>query len=57
MHQGKHVFAQLVDFVPRHEFNKCVERYQGNQRIRNFDCRDQLLAMMFGQLTNFLDPA
>ena len=52
MHQGKHVFAQLVDFVPRHEFNKCVERYQGNQRIRNLDCRDQLLAMMFGQLTN-----
>lgn len=52
MHQGKYIFAQITDFIPRHEFDKFVKRYHGNQRIRNLNCRDQLLAMMFGQLTN-----
>lgn len=52
MHQGKHIFAQIVDFVPRHDFDKFVKRYHGNERVRNFDCRDQLLAMTFGQLAN-----
>ena len=52
MHQGKYVFAQIIEFIPRHEFDKFVKRHNGNNRIRNLDCRDQLLAMMFGQLTN-----
>jgi len=52
MNQGKYVFSQILEFVPRHEFNYCVQKHKGNLRIRNFDCRDQLLAMMFGQLTN-----
>src|SRR3989338_2904537 len=52
MHQGKHVFSQIVDFVPRHEFDKCVKRYGGNSRVRNLDCRDQFFALTFGQLTN-----
>src|SRR3989344_3226067 len=52
MHQGKHVFAQIADLIPRHEFDKCVKRYNGNRHIRNLSCRDQLLALMFGQLTN-----
>lgn len=52
MHEGKHVFAQIVEFIPRREFNKFVKNYKGNQKIRSLDCRDQFLAMMFGQLTN-----
>lgn len=52
MHEGKHVFAQVVEFIPRREFNSFVKRYNGNQKIRILDCRDQFLAMMFGQLTN-----
>lgn len=52
MHEGKHVFAQIVEFIPRREFNKFVNFYKGNQKIRILDCRDQFLAMMFGQLTN-----
>ena len=51
MYAGKMVFAQLMEFLPRHEFNKCVERYRGNYRVRGFSCRDQLLAMTFAQLT------
>lgn len=52
MNQGKYIFAQIIEFVSQYEFDKCVRRYNGNQRIRNLSCRDQLLAMIFGQLTN-----
>lgn len=52
MHQGKHVFSQIIDFIPRREFNDCVKKYHGNQKIRSLTCRDQLLAMIFGQLAN-----
>lgn len=52
MHNGKYVFAQIVELVSQYEFNHCVKRYQGNLHVRNLSCRDQLLAMMFGQLTN-----
>src|SRR5665647_170195 len=45
------VFAQLMDFLPRHEFNRCVKRYQGDYRVNNFSCRDQFLCMAFAQLT------
>lgn len=52
MFQGQYIFAQIIEFISQYEFDKCVRRYNGNQRIRNLSCRDQLLAMIFGQLTN-----
>jgi len=51
MHSGRIVFAQLMDFLPTHEFNRCVRRYRGNYRIRRFSCLDQFLCMAFAQLT------
>jgi hypothetical protein len=51
MHEGRLVFAQLMDFFSNREFQGCVERYRGNHRLRRFSCRDQFLAMTFGQLT------
>lgn len=45
------VFAQLMDLVPRHEFNDCVKRYRGDHRLRRFSCRDQFLCMAFAQIT------
>ena len=51
MHTGRMVFSQLMDFLPRHEFNRCVRRYHGNYRTRHFKCRDQFLCMAFAQLT------
>jgi hypothetical protein len=51
MNSGRTVFAQLMDFFPRHEFQKCVDRYHGNRRIRSFSCLDQFLCMVFAQLT------
>lgn len=45
------IFAQLMELVPRHEFNACVNRYGGDRRLRHFSCRDQFLCMAFAQLT------
>jgi hypothetical protein len=51
MDPGKFVFAQLMDFVPRHDFDACVRRYGGDRRPRGFSCRDQFLSLAFAQLT------
>jgi transposase len=51
MEPGKLVFAQLMDFLPRHDFNTCVQRYGGDRRPRGFSCRDQFLCLAFAQLT------
>ncbi len=51
MLSGQLVFAQLMEFFPRHDFDKCVRRYRGNYRTRDFSCRDQFLTMAFAQLT------
>jgi len=51
MHIGRTMFAQLMDFVPLYEFRQCVERYQGNYKVKTFSCWDQFLCMSFAQLT------
>lgn len=51
MFKGRYVFLQIVDFLPRYEFEKCVKFYKGDFRVRSFFCWDQFLAMMFGQLS------
>src|SRR5688500_954512 len=51
MFSGQLIFAQLMEFIPRHEFNTFVRRYRGDHRCRGFSCRDQFLCMAFAQLT------
>ena len=51
MDPGKLVFAQLMDFVPRHDFDACVRRHGGDSRPRGFSCRDEFLCLAFAQLT------
>jgi hypothetical protein len=51
MNQGRTVFSQLISFLPDREFRRCVQRYQGDLRLRGFTCWDQYLAMAFAQLT------
>ena len=51
MNQGKTILAQLMDFLPAHEFRHCVERYKGHYKIKSFSCWDQFLCMAFAQLT------
>ena len=45
------VFAQLIDYLPQKQFQKCVARYGGDRYAKNFSCWDQYLAMAFAQLT------
>ena len=51
MNTGQTIFSQLTDFLPTYEFNRCVRRYRGNYRVRQFSCWDQFLCMAFAQLT------
>lgn len=52
MNEGKYVFSQIISFVDHHDFERCVERYSGNHRIRSFSCWQQFLCMAFGQMTH-----
>jgi hypothetical protein len=51
LNSGKSIFSQLMDFVPRYEFHKCVQRYNGQHKVKSFSCWDQFLTMAFAQLT------
>ena len=51
MNTGRTIFSQLMDFLPTHEFRSCVERYNGNYKIKSFSCWDQYLCMAFARLT------
>jgi hypothetical protein len=51
MQAGQTVFAQLMDFIPAHEFRRCVNRYGGNYKVSTFTCWDQFLCLAFAQLT------
>ncbi len=51
MNTGRTVFAQLMDFVPSFHFWQCVDRYNGNHKVKSFSCLDQFLCMAFAQLT------
>jgi hypothetical protein len=51
MNTGRTIFSQIMDFVPMHEFRKCVTRYHGNYNVKSFSCLDQFLCMAFAQLT------
>lgn len=51
MHQGRYVFAQLMQHLPLHTFRRLVAKYDGNRYIKRFSCLDQYLCMAFAQLT------
>ena len=51
MHQGKLVFSQLMAFLPLSTFRRCVAAHRGEQKVKDFSCLDQFLAMAFAQLT------
>jgi hypothetical protein len=45
------VFAQIMAFLPLHEFRKCVKLYRGDYKIKTCSCLDQFLCLPFAQLT------
>jgi len=52
MNSGKYIFSQLTEFLPRRVFDGIVENYDGNKKVRSFTCWNQMLCMLFGQLTS-----
>ena len=52
MNHGKYVFSQLVEFLPQRVFDRLVTKYNGNKNVRHFTCWNQLLCMIFGQLSS-----
>lgn len=52
MNKNKYVFAQLIEFLDKDKFRHLVDKYNGNRYVKSFTCWNQLLALMFGQLSN-----
>ena len=52
MNKEKYVFAQLISFLNQDKFRRIVDKYQGNRYVKHFTCWNQLLCLMFGQLSN-----
>ena len=51
MNTGKYVFSQIILHLPARIFDRCVDHYNGNRYVKHFTCWNQLLCMMFGQLS------
>ncbi len=52
MNNGKYVFSQAIEFLSINDFNKCVNKYDGNHKVKHFTCWNQFMCMLFGQLSN-----
>lgn len=51
MNVGRYIFAQITDFIPRYEFDKMVAKYKGDFHAKDLTCYNQLLHLLWGQLT------
>jgi len=51
MNQGKYVFSQVIEFIPRYQFDKLVRLYKGNWHTKSLNRYNHLLHLLFGQLT------
>ena len=52
MNIDKYVFSQLTSFLDRNHFNYLARKYEGDKYVKHFTCWNQLLVMMFGQLSS-----
>jgi transposase len=51
MNTGKYIFSQVADYIPKYEFDCIVRKYHGDYHVRDLNCYNLFLHMMFGQLT------
>ena len=51
MHQDKYVFAQVIEFLNEDKFRRIVAKYDGNRYIKSYSVWNQLLTLIFGQLS------
>ena len=50
MHTGPTVFKQLLQHLPRYEFNLCVQRYRGEYWAKSFSTFNQFLCLAYAQM-------
>jgi hypothetical protein len=50
MNKGKTIFAQLMEFLPSYEFQRCVKKYRGEYKVKAFSCLEQFYVMAFAQI-------
>ena len=51
MYQDKYVFSQVIDFLNRNKFNRIVQKYNGDHYIKHYSRYNQLVTLIFGQLS------
>jgi len=51
MNQGQTIFAQIINYIPKHKFGFCIKKYRGSYKVQSFTCWEQFLVMAFAQLT------
>ena len=51
MNQIKYIFSQVVEFLDRNHFNYLVRKYNGDHYVKHYTCWNQLLTLIFGQLS------
>lgn len=51
MNSGHTIFAQLIHYISHYDFQRCVQRHNGERKVQSFSCWDQFLCLAFAQLT------
>lgn len=51
MNQDRYVFAQVIEFLNRSKFNRIVAKYNGDRYVKSYSTWNQLLTLIFGQLS------
>lgn len=51
MNEGRFIFTQVVDYIPRYQLDKLIKKYRGDYRVHELTCYNQFLHLLFGQLT------
>lgn len=51
MANSRNVLSQLLQWLPHYEFQKGVDQYEGNKKVRKLSCWSQFVGLLFGQLT------
>lgn len=51
MANTRNILSQLLQWIPAYEFQRGVDRYDGDKKVSKLRCWAQLVGMLFGQLT------
>lgn len=51
MFTGQFVLCQLLDWIHPQQFYRCVQRYGGDYKVKQFSCWQQFVCLVFAQLT------